>query len=205
MKVILHYLEEGWLGKTQNKVQGVIYKCDVATDNKTRIKDVSDKDVIGRIDGAWNDKVYFTLGSTEFSKVAVSYTDIRFEDTSNVEQDKDKQLLVDVNPLKPVSKIVPPPAEQLPNESQRFWSDVTTSILDKEYTKATNVKTEIEEKQRAKAAERKARNAEWQPVYFTAATTPAGRPELTAQGRTALDNLHKGNWHLDMPQEFGAF
>jgi len=79
MKVILHYLEEGWLGKTQNKVQGVIYKCDVATDNKTRIKDVSDKDVIGRIDGAWNDKVYFTLGSTDFNKVAVGHMTLDLE------------------------------------------------------------------------------------------------------------------------------
>jgi len=61
------------LGKTQNKVQGVIYRCDVDHDNKTRIKDVSDKDVIGRIEGAWVEKVYFTLGSTDFSKVPVRY------------------------------------------------------------------------------------------------------------------------------------
>lgn len=125
--------------------------------------------------------------------------------TANHAQEKDRQLLVDVNPLKPVQKIVPPTAEQLPNESQRFWSEVTTSILDKEYTKATNVKTEIEEKQRAKAAERKARNAEWQPIFFTAATTPAGKPELSPAGRAALDKLHKDDWHLDTPKEFGAF
>lgn len=59
------------MGKTQNKVQGVIYRCDVDQDNKTRIKDVPDKDVIGRIEGAWVDKVYFTLGSTDFSKAPV--------------------------------------------------------------------------------------------------------------------------------------
>jgi len=72
LKVILHYLEEGWLGKTQNKVQGVIYKCDVDKDKTTRIKDVSDKDIVGRIEGAWHDKVYFTRGSAHFDKVSVS-------------------------------------------------------------------------------------------------------------------------------------
>jgi len=73
LKVILHYLEEGWLGKAQNKVQGVIYRCDVEKDRTTRIKDVSDKDIVGRIEGAWVDRVYFTVGSTHFDKVPVSF------------------------------------------------------------------------------------------------------------------------------------
>ena len=120
-------------------------------------------------------------------------------------QDKDKILLVDVTLLKPIQKLVPPADLQLPNESQRFWGDVTTAILDKEYTRATNVKTEIEEKQRAKAAERKARNVQWQPRFFTAATDPPGRPELTADGRLTLDRLHRNEWQLEPNKENGAF
>lgn len=72
IKVILHYLEEGYFGKTQNKVEGVVYKCDVEKDNTTRIKDVPDKNVLGRIDGCWTDKVYFIYGNTEWKKAAVS-------------------------------------------------------------------------------------------------------------------------------------
>lgn len=189
LKVILHYVEEGWLGKTQNKVQGVVYKCDVEKDKTTRIKDVSDKDIVGRIEGAWHDRVFFTLGSAHFDKVP----------------EKDRMLLVDVNPLKPVQKIVPPSDQQLPNESRRFWNDVTVSILDKEYNKATNVKTEIEERQRAKAAERKANNTSWSPRFFTAATEPPGRPQLTTDGRAALDKLHHNDWHLEPAKEYGAF
>ena len=60
-KVILHYLEEGWLGKTQNKVVGVVYKYDPATDNRTKIKEVPEKDVLARIEGCWHDQVYYTL------------------------------------------------------------------------------------------------------------------------------------------------
>ena len=61
IKVILHYLEENWLGKTQNKVNGVVYNYDPENDNKTRIKDVPDKDVLARLEGCWHDQIFYTL------------------------------------------------------------------------------------------------------------------------------------------------
>ena len=66
LKVILEYQEEGWLGRSQNKVLGVIFKYDPKNDTVTKIKDVSEKDVLARIE------VYYTLGSKPFAKVAVS-------------------------------------------------------------------------------------------------------------------------------------
>lgn len=65
LKVILQYLEEGWLGKTQNRVLGVIYKCDPETDKRTRIKDVPENDVLARVEGCWHDKVYYTLSGSK--------------------------------------------------------------------------------------------------------------------------------------------
>lgn len=65
IKVILHYLEEGWLGKTQNKVHGVIYTYDPDTDNLSRIKDVPEKDILARVDGCWHDKIYYTLAGSK--------------------------------------------------------------------------------------------------------------------------------------------
>lgn len=62
IKTILHYMEEGWLGKTQNKVEGVIFRYDPEKDDKTRIRDVPDKDVLARISGNWKEKMYFSLG-----------------------------------------------------------------------------------------------------------------------------------------------
>ncbi|EMD00070.1 hypothetical protein BAUCODRAFT_62608 [Baudoinia panamericana UAMH 10762] len=188
IKVLLHYLEEGYFGKTQNKLEGVIYKCDVSRDNTTRIKDVPDKDVLGRLDGTWTDKIYYSAGSTDFKKVPES----------------DRILLVDVNPLRPVPKVCPPPDEQLPNESRRFWNDVTESIMAKQYNAATNRKQELEERQRERAAERKAQHKEWRPRFFTHATEDNGRPELTEEGRMAMQGLHDGRWHLDPPEEYGA-
>ncbi|EUC35226.1 hypothetical protein COCVIDRAFT_103484 [Bipolaris victoriae FI3] len=187
LKVILEYQEEGWLGRSQNKVMGVIFKYDPNNDTITKIKDVSDKDVLGRIEGSWQDKVYYTLGSKPFSKVS------------------EKNLIIDLNPLDPVAKIVPPIEKQLPNESLKFWEGVTNAIVGRQYSVATTLKTEIEEKQRQKAAERKAADKEWQPRFFTGAVTPIGKPDLTKDGEEALKGLHEENYDLPPNQEYGAF
>src|ERR1700761_9434445 len=68
LKVILEYLEEGWLGRAQNKVQGVIFNYDPDNDIKTKIKEVSESEIIGRVEGCWMDKVHYTLGSQPFAK-----------------------------------------------------------------------------------------------------------------------------------------
>ncbi|KAK0262128.1 hypothetical protein LTR91_025998 [Friedmanniomyces endolithicus] len=189
IKVILEYLEESYFGKTQNHVQGVVFKCDVAKDKHSRIKDVKhDDNILARIDGTWTDKVYCSLGPTEFKKVP----------------EKDRLLLVDVTTLRPVPKTCPPESEQLPNESRRFWKDVTESILSKQFTAATNFKQDIEEKQRARAAERKAQGREWTPVYFTHATEADGRPEMTREGFGAMEGLHQGRFRLEAPGEYAA-
>ncbi|ORY12782.1 oxysterol-binding protein-like protein [Clohesyomyces aquaticus] len=186
IKVILQYLEEGWLGRTQNKVEGVIFKYDPDNDTKTKVKEVADKDVLGRIEGCWQDKVYYTLGPQPFSKSS------------------EKILLIDLNPLFPVPKIVPPIEEQLPNESRKFWEGVTNAIVNKQYSMATTLKQEIEEKQRAKAAERQAANKQWQPRFFTGAVTPVGKPDLTPDGEEVLKGLHKDDYKLAPNVELGA-
>ncbi|CAO2656273.1 Nn.00g050760.m01.CDS01 [Neocucurbitaria sp. VM-36] len=189
LKVILEYLEEGWLGRSQNKVLGVIFKYDPDNDNITKIKDVSDKDVHARIEGCWQDKIYYTLGNKPFNKIP----------------EKERHLIIDLAPLNPVPKVVPPLEEQLPNESLKFWESVTNAIVGKQFSLATTLKTEIEEKQRAKAAERKAENREWQPRFFTGAVTPVGRPDLTEDGEEALKGLHSESYKLAENKEYAAF
>ncbi len=67
LKVILHYVEEGWLGRAQNKVTGIIFRYDPDNDTKTRLKDVSEKDILARVEGCWQEKVYFSLGNSSVS------------------------------------------------------------------------------------------------------------------------------------------
>ncbi|KAL8830833.1 MAG: hypothetical protein Q9170_005560 [Blastenia crenularia] len=174
IKAILHYLEEGWLGKTQNRVLGVIFKYDPENDNKTKIKDVSEKDILAKIEGCWQDKVHYTL-----------------------KDEKDSQLLVDLNPLWPIPKIIPPENQQLSTESRRFWQGVTDAILSKQYGQATKLKQELEERQREKATARKDQGSEWKPRFFTEAIMANGKPNLTDEGRRALKGLQEGDYHLE--------
>ena len=67
IKTILHYHEEGWIGKTQNKVEGVVFKYDPENDIHTRVRDVPTSDVLARISGNWKDKLYYSLGAKSVS------------------------------------------------------------------------------------------------------------------------------------------
>ena len=71
IKVILHYIEEGWLGKSQNRVQGVMFRYDPANDKCSRIKDVPPKDIMANIEGCWQEQVYHSILSTAAGKNAM--------------------------------------------------------------------------------------------------------------------------------------
>ena len=103
----------------------------------------------------------------------------------------------------PVPKIVPPPEEQLPNESRTFWKDVTSAILEKRFGDATRIKQDLEQAQRDKATKRKELNVEFQPRFFTSATESSGKPDLNEEGRQVLDGMQKKAFHLDPKPEEG--
>ena len=191
IKVLLHYAEEGYFGKTQNKVEGVIYRPDnLEADKASKISDVSEKNVLGRLEGCWKDKVYYAAGSSpSWKKVS----------------DKDKIMLIDLNPLVQAQKQAPPLDQQLLNESRRFWNDVTEAILARQYSTATAKKQELEEAQRQKANQRQEKEKKWQPRFFTTVTESNGKPEVSEAGTAAVKGLHSGDYHLEEPQEYGAF
>jgi hypothetical protein len=181
IKAILQYMEEGWVGRSQHRVEGAVFRYDPENDDKTRIKDVPQGDVLARINGCWREQIYYTLASSS-----------------------EPQLLIDVTPLFPANKIVPPEELQLRNESRKFWSEVTTAILEKQYSQATKLKQDIEERQRGKAAERRAKNEEWNPRFFTGAVTPLGKPDLNEEGKKAVRGLHEGDFRLEESKIIGA-
>ncbi|KAF1825020.1 Oxysterol-binding protein [Dissoconium aciculare CBS 342.82] len=190
LKTILHYLEEGYFGKTQNKVEGIIYKpTDITSDNITKLKDVPKDQIVARIEGCWTEKIYYSLGATESRKVSAS----------------DKILLMDIIPLFPFPKKCPPESSQLPNESRKFWSGVTESILAKQYNQATTRKTQLEERQRERAAEREKSGEEWRPRFFATAVEEDGRAKLSDDGRRALEGLQKEDYALEPAKAYGAF
>lgn len=181
IKAILQYVEEGWLSRHQNKLEGVVFRYDPNNDNITKPKDVPGSAVLARLSGCWQDKIYYTpAGSNE------------------------ARLLIDITPLSAATKILPPEEQQLSNESLKFWSEVTNSILGKQFTQATKLKQDIEERQRQRAAERKANHVEWKPRFFTGAVTPLGKPELTEEGRKALQGVRAEEYALEESPVQGA-
>ena len=194
IKTILHYLEEGWLGKAQNKVVGVIFQYEPDNDNRMKIKDVSEKDVLARIEGSWQDQVQYTLPDSKVSchlPVTCNCT------LKSRYQTQEALPLVDLKPLWPVPKIIPPESQQLSNESRRFWHGVTEAIHNKQWSQATKLKQDLEEKQREKATARKDQGSEWRPRFFVEALMPNGKPELTEDGLMALKGLQTEDYHLE--------
>lgn len=112
--------------------------------------------------------------------------------------------MIDLSPMMPLPKLIPPVDNQLPNESRMIWAPVTDAILAKDFTQATNAKQEIEERQRQKAADRKARNVEWTPRFFKNALEPPGRPELSEDGVDAIKRMHVDDYSLRPNVEMGA-
>lgn len=181
MKAILQYMEEGWIGRSQNKLEGVIFRYDANNDNVTKIKDVPEADIIAKITGSWHGKIYFTPAGS-----------------------KEASLLIDITPLFPVTKSLPPAENQLSNESLKFWSEVTDAIVDKQFSQATKLKQDIEERQRQRAAERTEKGTEWKPRFFTGSVTPLGKPELTEEGQKALQGIRSGDFALTESTVQGA-
>lgn len=187
LKAILHYVEEGWLGKAQHKVIGLVYRYDPALDKVSKPKDVLEKDIVARIDGCWKEKITFTTPDQEVS--------VSFFFSCSFHQKP--TLLIDLEPLYPIPKSVPPTADQLSNESLRLWGAVTQAIQTKQWSQATRLKQELEEKQRERAARRTERHEIWTPRFFAGTVTPPGRPELTEEGIEVLKSMQNGVYHLE--------
>lgn len=110
---------------------------------------------------------------------------------------EEQYTIIDIIPLSVAPKILPPQDDQLPNESLKLWFGVTNAIHSKQYSKATQVKLELEEAQREKARLREKNGESWTPVYFEHVTGNGGRPDLTEKGKQMLEKAQQGQWVVD--------
>ncbi|KAK4247173.1 hypothetical protein C7999DRAFT_32442 [Corynascus novoguineensis] len=181
LKAILRYYDDGWLGRTTNKVEGIIFRYDPENDDKRQIQDVPEEEVLVRLGGPWKEKIVFTLGPKPLSS----------------HPPENQITIIDIAPLTVAPKVLPPREQQLPHESLQLWGEVTEAILSKQFSRATTVKQELEEAQREKAREREKNGETWKPVFFEQATDKAGKPSLTEKGREVLNRAQKGDWSMD--------
>ena len=207
LKTILQYYEDGWLGRTTNKVEGVVFKYDPENDNIIRIRDVPEEDVLVRLNGPWKEKISFTMGPKPFVSFFFSFfrVDGRQMLTYQASHPVENQTtIIDIAPLSVAAKELPPDEDQIENESLQLWGGVTRAILSKQYSKATTIKQDLEERQREKAREREKTGEEWKPVFFVQPTGNGGKPELTEKGRQVLERAQRGEWNLDGVVEVSA-
>lgn len=207
LKAILNYYDEGWLRGSTNKVEGIIFRYDPENDDKTKIKDVPEEDILVRLNGPWKEKVQFTMGSKPFVSlhtppkinchvitfVAQTLTLI-FQDSHPADA---RTTIIDIGPLSVAPKSLPPMEQQLPHESLKFWGGVTDAIHAKQFSKATTIKQDLEEGQREKAREREKTGTEFKPAFFEQVTGNGGKPELTENGREVLRRAQKADWSME--------
>jgi hypothetical protein len=105
--------------------------------------------------------------------------------------------IIELAPLNVAPKVLPPKELQQEYESLTLWGGVTEAIHSKQFSRATTVKQELEERQREKARERERTETVWQPVFFQQVTDNSGQPELTDKGRTVQERSQRGEWNID--------
>jgi hypothetical protein len=181
LKTILHYVEEGWLGRTTNKIDGVIFRYDPDNDDKMAVKDVPEADILCRLNGPWRERIVFTLGSKPVSSHPAEA----------------HHTIIDIPPLAIAPKILPPAESQAPNESLTLWGEVTNAIQARQFGRATTIKQTLEERQRERARERERTGDAFVPLFFNQVTGNGGQPELTERGCEVLRRAQAGNWSLD--------
>ena len=61
IKVILQYLEDGWAGRSQNRLEGVIFRHNPGDNDTTKMKSVPRGDILAKIHGSRHQQIYYTL------------------------------------------------------------------------------------------------------------------------------------------------
>ncbi|CEQ42372.1 SPOSA6832_04190, partial [Sporobolomyces salmonicolor] len=92
---------------------------------------------------------------------------------------KGKEVLFNAHDAHVTQKSVAPEDQQLPNESRRLWSKVTSAIKAKDLDAATEAKTAIEDAQREAAREREEKGETFQPKFFKLSDKGEWRPNFS--------------------------
>ncbi|KNC96862.1 uncharacterized protein SPPG_07694 [Spizellomyces punctatus DAOM BR117] len=181
LKAVLEYKEESMFGKAKFAIEGKIFKYDYEADKsytdkerkeKEKLSKIKDKDVVCRLYGQWNGQI-FCVKTTQDS-------------------DAKPRLLFDMHTSTPAKKQTLPLEDQHPLESRRIWEPVTSALLAKDFTLATNEKRRIEDAQRKLAAERAARDEDFVSEYFEFKGDRAGRPGPPVDMNRAKPFLKEG-------------
>ncbi|KAH8810237.1 hypothetical protein DL96DRAFT_1716942 [Flagelloscypha sp. PMI_526] len=207
-RAILEYKEEGWISKARYLVEGVIHtyhQGETAHEKWLKVKDVPKGKVVAVLEGCWRGVIKWKktgrpdpAASAESSPApSVSHLSVAAPNPAlgsglrsamsskvNLAAD-DWQVLLDLTTLRQVPKVVRPIEKQEAYESQKLWEKVTSHLLGKRFSEATNEKVAIEQRQRDIAAERKRTGEVFVPALFKEDISD-GQARLTEHGSKAV-------------------
>jgi hypothetical protein len=212
-RTIIEYKEESWLGRAHFLVEGVIHTVYESDTNHceewTKVKHIPKDRIVAVFDGSWRGNVRWkrvgtgsyptvdhggvtrsTSSSPSPSHATLPIPSIPAASVSKADiggtSAEDWTLLIDLGSLDVLPKSVRPLEKQHPRESRKLWENVTTNLLNKEFSEATKEKMAIEQRQRDEAAERKRQGIEFVPRYFEN-DIENGYSALTADGSAAVE------------------
>ncbi|WVQ98380.1 hypothetical protein IAU59_005503 [Kwoniella sp. CBS 9459] len=166
-RALIDYKDESWIGKPRFLLDGVIYKYTVGNETEegwTKPKQVPADKLVAHIEGSWMKQIKYRLKGQ-----------------------KEWKTLLDLDLLALIPKDVRPIHEQDEHESRKLWDPVTQHLLSKNWGEATRQKQVIEQKQRDRAAARKAKGEEHESRFFEP-DWEGGRPQLSAEGKKAIED-----------------
>ncbi|KAI8999155.1 hypothetical protein BC832DRAFT_565150 [Gaertneriomyces semiglobifer] len=185
LKAVLEYKEESMFGKPKFAIEGKIFKYDYDNDKtytekerkeKEKLSKIKTEDVVARVWGQWNGKVYVEEITT----------------TNGVKIKSEPRLIFDMTTSTPATKQCLPISEQHPMESRRIWESVTTALLAKDYHTATDEKRKIEDTQRKVAGQRHEKGEDFESWFFEFKGEREGRPGPPVDMDKAKPFLKKG-------------
>jgi hypothetical protein len=166
---------QSWVSKARFLLEGVVYKYaagDEKAENFSRMKDVPSSQVVGTLEGCWRKQINYKPKGSKVRRPLPPHTGATSQMADPmplllIRPAQESRLLIDLDVLGLVPKTVRPLDSQDAYESRRFWQDVTAKMVAKSWGEATASKQAIEQAQRDKAAERKAKGEEFEPRYFS--------------------------------------
>jgi len=132
----------GLVADVEFKTKGFISGTYNAINGKIR-KDVPNSEAIYEISGKWTEEMWIKNVATG-----------------------EKELLFNAHEAKHTPCQVRPLEEQEDRESRKLWNVVTSAIIKRDQTTATDAKSAIEDRQREETRIRDADGVTWQPRFF---------------------------------------
>lgn len=146
----------------------------------TKLKHVPSDKVVAKFEGSWRGDI--KLSQLRGDKVRSPRAFLEAVGLNTDWSQSVSSSLVAPGSLPPLPKRVRDIDRQAPEESRRFWDDVTRAIVEKRYSEATKVKQVIEQRQRDIAAERQRKGQEFEPAWFQDGWQEEGKAKLTEEG-----------------------